>query len=179
MYVPRSHLERAGRGRVSPTFGRGKLAVQSPAVRTLAIDLGTRRVGLAMSDEGGRFATPVEVLKVMGTEQALGPIAELVAKEGVRRLVVGLPLNMDDSAGPAAREAVRWGKVLGARTGVAVVYVDERLSSFAAEQTFVDRKRGGQKFTRDQKKRQLDAVAAALFLQAFLDGRLAAIDVPE
>ena len=134
---------------------------------------------MALSDEGGHFATPIEVLRVIGTEQALGPIAELVVKEGVRRLVVGLPLNMDDSAGPAAREAVRWGRVLAARTGVPVFYVDERLSSFAAEQTFVDRKRGGQKFTRDQKKRQLDAVAAALFLQAFLDGRLASIDVPQ
>ena len=136
-------------------------------------------MGLALSDEGGRFATPVEVLCVIGTEQAIGPIANLVVKEGVRRLVVGLPLNMDDSIGQAAREAVRWGRVLAARTGVPVVYVDERLSSFAAEQTFVERKRGGQKFTRDQKKRQLDAVAAALFLQAFLDGRIGAISVRE
>lgn len=136
-------------------------------------------MGLALSDEGGRFATPVEVLSVIGTEQAIEPIVELVVKEDVRRLVVGLPLNMDDSLGPAAREAVRWGRALQGRTGVPVVYVDERLSSFEAEQTFVARKRGGQKFTRDQKKRQLDAVAAALFLQAFLDGRLAAIGVPE
>ena len=172
-----THPGRSG-GLRRPCGGRG-LAVQSPAVRTLAIDLGTRRVGLALSDEGGHFATPIDVLRVIGTEQAMSPIAELVIKEGVRRLVVGLPLNMDDSIGPAARDAVRWGRVLHSRTGVAVVYVDERLSSFAAEQTFVDRKRGGQKFTRDQKKRQLDAVAAALFLQAFLDGRLHAIDVPE
>ena len=148
-------------------------------MRTLAIDLGTRRVGLALSDEGGRFATPVDVLNVIGTQQAIEPIADLVAKEDVRRLVVGLPLNMDDSIGPAAREAVRWGRELATRTGVEVVYVDERLSSFEAEQTFVDRKRGGQKFTRDQKKRQLDAVAAALFLQAFLDGRIGAISVQE
>ena len=65
--------------------GRSGWAVQSAAVRTLAIDLGTRRVGLALSDEGGRFATPVEVLKVIGTEQAFGPIAELVAKEALKR----------------------------------------------------------------------------------------------
>jgi RNase H-fold protein (predicted Holliday junction resolvase) len=57
------------------------------------------------------------------------------------------------------------------------VFVDERLSSFAAEQSLIDRKRGGEKITRKQKKQQLDALAAAGFLQAFLDGKLAAVQV--
>lgn len=145
-------------------------------MRTLGIDLGTRRVGLAMSDEGGRFATPYEVLQVVGADAAFEPIAQLVRKEGVSRVVVGLPLNMDDTFGPAARSAVAWGTKLSATAGVPVVYVDERLSSFAAEQSLNDRKRGGEKLTRGKKKQQLDALAAADFLQAFLDGRLNAID---
>ena len=58
-----------------------------------------------------------------------------------------------------------------------VVFVDERLSSFDAEQQLIDRKRGGEKITRKRKKQQLDALAAAGFLQAFLDGKLPAIDV--
>lgn len=145
------------------------------AVRTLAVDLGTRRVGLALSDEGGRFATPLDVLTVIGADQALAPIGQLIRKEDVRRVVVGLPLNMDDSVGPAAKGVMRWAEELKRLANVPIVYIDERLSSFEAEQTFVDRKRGGQKFTRDQKKRQLDAVAAALFLQAFLDGKLSPI----
>ena len=146
-------------------------------MRTLAIDLGTRRVGLAMSDEGGKFATPYDVLQVLGTEAAIEPISEVIRDEAVANVVVGLPLNMDDSVGPAARAAVEWGKKLADRVGVPVVYVDERLSSFAAEQSLNDRKRGGEKITRARKKQQLDALAAADFLQAFLDGRLLAIDI--
>lgn len=141
-------------------------------MRTLAIDLGARRIGLALSDEGGRFATPYEVLMVGGPGQAVGPILKVVEREGVERLVVGLPLNMDGSAGPAARQTVEWGKGLAARAGKPVVFIDERLSSFDAEQQLIERKRAGEKLTRQRKKEQLDAIAAASFLQAFLDGKL-------
>ena len=146
-------------------------------MRTLAIDLGTKRIGLAMSDEGGRFATPHEVLFVNGAEQALAPIAELVRKEDVRRVVLGLPLNMDDSIGPQAKSVVKWGDQLKGLAQVDIIYVDERLSSFDAEQRLIDAKRQGAKMTRKDKKQALDALAAALFLQAFLDGQLSAIDV--
>ncbi|MGA2582892.1 MAG: Holliday junction resolvase RuvX [Tepidisphaeraceae bacterium] len=116
-------------------------------MRTLAVDPGTRRVGLAISDSSGKFANPLEVLSVRDLEQAIDPILKIVQREDVERLVVGLPLNMDGS-----------------------------LSTFEAEQLLVDRKRGGEKITRKGKKSQLDALAASLILQAFLDGRLQAID---
>ena len=146
-------------------------------MRTLAVDLGTRRVGLALGDEGGRFATPYDVLTVTSPEQAMDLVAEVIRKESVDRVVVGLPLNMDGTAGAAARDAARWGKALAARVGKPVVFVDERLSSFDAEQRLTDRKRAGEKLTRKRKKQQLDAVAAAAFLQEFLDGAAAALDV--
>ena len=148
----------------------------SSFVRTLAVDLGTRRIGLALSDEGGQFATPYDVMQVTSAEVAVASIVEVVRKEGVERLVVGLPLNMDDSVGDAARRTVRWAETLGAAAGKPVVLVDERLSSFAAEQQLADRKRGGEHLTRGDKKQRLDALAAAAFLQEFLDGRLAPID---
>ena len=141
-------------------------------MRTLAVDLGARRVGLALSDEGGRLATPYEVLQVTTPEQANDLVAGVIGKEGVSRVVVGLPLNMDDTIGPQARQALAWGEALGRRTGTPVVFVDERLSSFDAEQQIIDRKRGGEKITRQRRKEQLDAVAAAMLLQAFLEGRL-------
>jgi putative Holliday junction resolvase len=146
-------------------------------MRTLAIDLGTRRVGLALSDEGGRFATPYEVVQVTSPEMAEARVLAVIAAEGVERIVVGLPLNMDDSVGPAAKQAVAWGNDVARRAGKPVVYVDERLSSFDAEQTLNDRKRGGEKLTRKRRKEQLDALAAAGFLQAFLDGKLRALNV--
>jgi putative Holliday junction resolvase len=144
-------------------------------VRTLAIDLGSRRVGFALSDEGGRLATPYEVFEVTSPQQAADRAAAIVEKEGVERIVLGLPLNMDDSLGPAARQTIVWGHDLATRTGKPVLFVDERLSSFEAEQSLIARKRGGEKITRKRKKEQLDALAAAGFLQAFLDGKLTPI----
>ncbi len=147
------------------------------SMRTLAIDLGTRRVGLALSDEGGRFATPLDVITISSPQQAIDAIVPLVKREGVERLVVGLPLNMDDSLGPAARGTINWARQLATLAGKPLILVDERLSSFEAEQSLAERKRGGEKMTRKNKKERLDAIAAAGFLQAFLDGKLAPIDV--
>jgi len=148
-------------------------------MRTLAIDLGTRRVGLALSDEGGRFATPYDVLLVDSHAGAIEPVMKVITREDVRRVVVGLPLNMDDSFGPAAKQVVTWGRALAKKSHLPVVYIDERLSSFAAEQSLNERKRGGEKMSRKQKKARLDAIAAAQFLQAFLDGKLSALPVPD
>lgn len=133
-------------------------------------------MGLALSDEGGRFATPYDVLQVTTPEGAIALVVAVVRKEGVERLVVGLPLNMDDSAGDGARNAVRWGRTLSDATAKPVIFVDERLSSFSAEQSLIDRKRGGERITRAGKKQRLDALAAAGFLQEFLDGQLLPID---
>ena len=151
----------------------------NPSLRTLAVDLGTRRVGLALSDEGGKYATPYDVLQVTSPEQAMALVVEVVRKEGVERLVVGIPLNMDDSVGDAARKTARWGDALSAAAGAPVVFIDERLSSFVAEQQLAERRRGGERLTRGGKKQRLDALAAAGFLQEFLDGRLTPVEVTD
>ena len=141
-------------------------------MRTLAIDLGARRVGLALSDQGGQFATPYAVLQVISPQNALEQILPIIHKEEVEQIVLGLPLNMNDTIGPAAQSTISWGTQLAQQTNKPVLYVDERLSSFAAEQTLNDRKRAGEKLTRAKKKQQQDALAAATFLQQFLDGAL-------
>jgi putative holliday junction resolvase len=147
-------------------------------MRTLAIDHGMKRIGLALSDEGGRWATPLDVLAVNDPQQALDPIAKLIAREGVQRVVIGLPLNMEDgSISGQAKLTLAWAEKLTALTNLTPVYVDERLSSFEAEQQLVGLKRAGAKMTRKAKKQTLDAVAAAGFLQEFLDGKLAALDL--
>jgi putative pre-16S rRNA nuclease len=146
-------------------------------MRTLAIDLGDRRIGLAISDEGGRFATPHEVLEVNSPEASIAPVLQLIKKESVQRIILGLPLNMDDSLGPAAQKTINWSRKLSAASHLPILFVDERLSSFEAEQQLTARKRAGEKLTRARKKRQLDALAAASLLQAFLDGKLRPIDL--
>ncbi len=134
-------------------------------------------MGFALSDQGGRFATPYEVFQVTSTAQAAERVIQITQKEGVERILLGVPLNMDDSIGPAAKQTIVWGRELSQRAGKAIVFVDERLSSFEAEQGLIARKRGGEKITRKRKKEQLDALAAAGFLQAFLDGKLQPLQV--
>jgi putative Holliday junction resolvase len=145
-------------------------------MRTLGIDFGMRRVGLALSDEGARFATPLDVITVGSSAHAIESVLDIIRKEGVERIVVGIPLNMDDSIGPAARSTAVWARELAARAGKPLVLIDERLSSFDAEQQLIERKRGGEKITRRGRKERLDALAAAMFLQAFLDGKLPPLD---
>jgi len=107
----------------------------------------------------------------------MAQVLEVIAKEGVERIVVGLPINMDDTIGPSARAAAAFGQQLAAQAQKPVVYVDERLSSFQADQSMAERRRSGEKLTHRRKKEQRDAVAAASFLQSFLDGRLPPIDI--
>lgn len=131
-----------------------------------------------MSDEGGRFAMPFDVLDVTDPDQAIEPIVALLRKEAVQRVIIGLPLNMDDgSIGPAARSVVLWSGRLAMKVVIPILYVDERLSSFQAEQDLIDQKRAGQHLTRAMKKERLDAQAAAIFLQEFLDGKLQPIEL--
>jgi putative holliday junction resolvase len=145
-------------------------------MRTLGIDYGKRRIGLALSDAGGKLATPHEVLQITSDSQAITEIAKVIDAEGVERVVVGLPLNMDGTRGGAAKEVSEFGRLLAVRGGVKVIFVDERLSTFQAEQDLLDARREGQKLTRKSKKLRLDAVVAANFLQDFLDGKLQALE---
>jgi len=145
-------------------------------MRTLAIDFGKRRIGLALSDAGGKLATPHEVLQTSSISQAVDEISKTIEHEGVERIVIGMPLNMDGTRGGGAKEVTEFGLLLSKRCGKGVIYVDERLSTFQAEQDLLDARRGGEKITRKSKKQRLDAVAAASFLQEFLDGKLDPID---
>ena len=145
--------------------------------RILAIDYGRVRLGLAVSDALGLASHPLPALQRTGAAAELAALKALILDRDVLRLVVGLPLNMDGTHGPQARDAVAWSRRLRETMGAPVVFVDERLTSFDAEQQLVARKRSGERITRKSKREQLDALAAATFLQAFLDGKLPAIDV--
>ena len=132
---------------------------------------------MAISDEGGRVATPLAVLEAASVQRGVEQILPIIQKEGVQRIVVGLPLNMDDSVGPSARSVMEFGGELRRRSEKPVIFVDERLSSFEAEKQLDARKMGGEKLTKKRRRERLDAIAAAGFLQAFQDGRLPALDI--
>ncbi|MBX3274134.1 MAG: Holliday junction resolvase RuvX [Sandaracinaceae bacterium] len=140
-------------------------------MRRLAIDHGERRVGLALSDEGGTFATPYATWERGDPSALLTRLAELVASEGVGEIVVGLPLHLDGREGASARRARRFAELLEQRAGVPVVLWDERLSSAAAERAL---REGGVRAK--EQKGKLDRVAAALLLSSYLDSRARAGD---
>jgi putative Holliday junction resolvase len=133
-------------------------------MRALGIDPGTRRVGVALSDEDGAFASPLCTIEVKRREQVLGEIAALAEKHAAQVIVVGLPLRLDGSEGEAARRSRMLAEQLAARTGRSVELWDERLSTRAAERAL----REGE--LRGKAARQVvDRVAAALLLQSYLD----------
>jgi len=132
-------------------------------MRYLAIDLGDKRTGVAVGDDVTRLAQPVEVIVTRQREELLRQLGRVIAEHGPGALVLGLPLNMDGSVGPAARKVEAFAKVLRERFQLPVYPFDERLTSFAADQQM--RQSG---LTHGQKKDRRDALAAATLLGDFL-----------
>jgi len=130
--------------------------------RWLAIDHGSKRIGLAVSDPAGGIASPLEAIAAEPAADVFARVEELAAEYGAEGVVVGWPLNMDDTEGPQGRTARRFAVELGHVTGLDVRMWDERLSSMSA-----DAKLAGH-YTRKQKRARQDAVAAATILQDFL-----------
>jgi putative holliday junction resolvase len=136
-------------------------------VRVLALDLGARRIGVAVSDRSGTLASPYEVIARSGSVAADHTrVARMVEEVGAERVVVGLPLSLDGSTGPAARKALAEVDQLAAAVGVPVETIDERFSTVTADRSMVER---GMKAP--ARRKVVDQVAAAVLLQTWLDGR--------
>ena len=131
-------------------------------MRYLAIDNGTKRTGLAICDSAETIASPLTVIQ--GQKGLLKKIAEVVETENVEAVVLGLPLNMDDSEGPQSKLILKFAERLKQHLHIPVHLQDERLSSFSAEE-----KLASANFTKEKMKKRLDAVAAAEILEAFLE----------
>jgi putative Holliday junction resolvase len=133
-------------------------------MRYLAVDYGLKRTGLAVCDVAETIASPYGVLQ--GQKGLAQRIAQIVASENIEGVVVGLPLNMDDSEGPQAKRVRAFAKELQAQITVPIHFQDERLSSFGAEQKLEEIG-----LTKGKKRERLDALAAAEILQDFLEGK--------
>jgi putative Holliday junction resolvase len=133
-------------------------------MRVLGLDLGSRTIGLALSDELGVVASPLCSLPRHGGNADVEALRAVVAETGARSLVVGLPLELDGSAGGRARRAVAFGQRVGAALGLPVHSFDERFSTTAAERALLEADLG-----RQRRRQLVDSVAAALILQAYLD----------
>jgi putative holliday junction resolvase len=139
-------------------------------VRALGIDLGTKRIGVALANSEGTVATPYEVVARSGDRaRDHRAIATLAEDTGALALVVGLPLSLDGSVGAAATAALAEADELAAATGLPVEMWDERLTTVSADRDLIGLDMGAA-----ARRRVVDKVAASVMLQAWLDHRRAA-----
>lgn len=130
--------------------------------RLLCLDIGGKRIGVAVSDELGMIASPVKTIDAK--TNVVAELKSLIDSYGVRRLVVGLPVGMSGKEGPQAAEVREIAENLRQKLDVEIIYSDERLSSAVADQALI---RQGTR--REKRKQHIDAMAAAVILQGYLD----------
>jgi len=136
--------------------------------RYLGIDLGERRIGLAVSDELGLVAQGLPTLKRKGARADLAQLGELIQRLGVEEVIVGYPLNLDGTLGEGAEKASAFARELEQAFPVRTILWDERLTTKAAERFLIETG-----MRRKRRREVVDQVAAVLILQGYLD-RLAA-----
>jgi putative Holliday junction resolvase len=132
-------------------------------MRVLAIDLGSKRIGTAVSDGLGITVRPVETIRKSSRERDIARLKFLVEDLEAEAVVVGLPLRMDGTVGDAAEAAMRFVELLRERLDVPVFTQDERLTSYEAEQIMIERGLG-----REERRARSDEFAAMLILQDYL-----------
>lgn len=138
-----------------------------PGVRALGVDPGTKRIGLAISDISGTIASPLTVLQRSKSKlHDLHELARIARAEEVDVIVVGLPLNMDGSEGPAARAAISEARRLATVVDVPVELHDERLTTVTADRDML-----AAGLNAVQRRQVVDKIAAAIMLQSWLDAR--------
>jgi len=144
--------------------------MSTPGERILGLDVGTRRIGLAVSDELGWAAHGLPTLERIGPRKDIARLRGIASEYNVRKLVVGLPRNMDGSLGPQANLVLEFISVLEDKLKLDVIPWDERLTTEAAERVLLEAD-----VSRAKRRKKVDQIAAVLILQGYLDSlRLAA-----
>jgi putative Holliday junction resolvase len=133
-------------------------------MRTLGIDYGERRVGVAISDPFGSIALGLCTLQVTGMNNAVTQVSEICKEKDVQTVVVGLPLNMNGSVSEMSEKVEKFIVKLTESTGLNIVTSDERLSSAMVERTLLDAD-----MSRTKRKGVIDKLAAQVILQGYLD----------
>ncbi|MBM3492903.1 MAG: Holliday junction resolvase RuvX [Armatimonadetes bacterium] len=142
------------------------MTLRTPAGRILALDMGSRRIGLAVCDETRTIASPLGAFarRTQGVREAVAAIRAAVEETGAIELVVGLPLTLDGEWGAQARKAAAFADLLRTQLGIPVHLQDERLTTFEADEALKEGRMG-----RAERQSRVDAVAASLILRSYLD----------
>jgi len=135
-------------------------------VRVLGLDVGSKTIGVAVSDELGLFAHPRVTLARVGTKGDVRAVGDWLGREGAERIVVGLPLTLEGEVGPRAKRVLVLVEALRAGLQVPVETWDERFSTVAVERTLIEAD-----LSRKKRKEVIDRGAAAFILQGWLDAQ--------
>jgi len=135
-------------------------------MRAMGIDFGLARIGIAFSDETKFLASPYETYKRKGEEQDIQYFSNLIKEKNVDEIICGLPLNMQGEEQEIAKKTREFMNLIEQNTNITVQFVDERLSSSIAEEMLSQTERDWKK-----RKEKLDAVAASVILQDYLDSK--------
>ncbi len=135
-------------------------------MRILGLDAGTKRLGVAISDEMGWTAQPLDVIQAGSPEEMTVALKERVAEYELDRVVIGLPKHMNGSEGASAEMARKLGDLVHEALGVEVEFWDERLTSVAAERVLLEAN-----VKRKKRKNVIDKIAATMILQGWLDAQ--------
>ena len=134
--------------------------------RVLGLDVGERRIGLAVSDDLGWMAHGIPTLERTFLRKDLGRLRGIIAEHQIKKLVVGLPRNMNGGIGPQAVSVLAFIEVLKTRLQIDVIPWDERLTTAEAERALISAD-----LSREKRRKKIDQVAAVLILQGYLDYR--------
>ncbi len=133
-------------------------------MRILAVDYGSKRIGLALSDETHTIASPVGYISARPLDKVMDELKKISATHKVGLIIIGLPLNMDGTEGPAAVEVREFAALVEKTINTPVKLIDERLTTVAAERLLIEGR-----LRREKRKLKRDAMAAAILLQGYLD----------
>lgn len=133
-------------------------------MRILGLDIGERRIGVALSDPGGLIARPLTLVQRRNQNEIYQTLLGLIREHGVERIVIGLPRTLRGELGPQAERVRAFSQGLAQRTPIPIEFWDERFSTVFAERLLIQ---AGA--TRQQRRGQIDAVSAAFILQGYLD----------
>lgn len=143
-------------------------------MRILALDHGTRRIGVAISDEMKMIATPLEYIPAEPFADAVARLSEIVREKEVEMILIGMPRNMDGTYGPAAQKVKDFVASLQQHISTPIKLWDERLTTVQAHRMLIQGN-----VRREQRKEKVDKTAAAILLQSYLDSRAVSDDAAE
>lgn len=135
-------------------------------VRVLGIDLGTRRIGVALSDPAGAVAFPLSVLQCESRQETLAKLKEMVRSTSAEAVVIGMPRTLRGETGLAAEEAEDFARQLAEQIDVPVTTWDERMTTVVAERALIE---AGMR--RERRRENRDKIAATIMLQSYLDAQ--------